>query len=39
MTDFEEDPLTLIESGDYVRVFADEGYIEITKGQKKEERK
>jgi predicted aconitase with swiveling domain len=31
MTDFEIDPLTVIETGDMVLVNADEGYIEITK--------
>ena len=31
MTDFEVDPLDYIETGDLVRVNADEGYIEITK--------
>ena len=31
MTDFEEDPLKYIETGDMVLVNADEGYIEITK--------
>ena len=31
MTDFEEDPLKCIETGDLVLVNADEGYIEITK--------
>lgn len=31
MTDFEEDPLQYIETGDLVLVNADEGYIEITK--------
>ena len=31
MTDFEEDPLKYIETGDTVLVNADEGYIEITK--------
>ena len=31
MTDFEVDPLTVIETGDMVLVNADEGYIEITK--------
>ena len=31
MTDFEEDPLKYIETGDMVFVNADEGYIEITK--------
>jgi predicted aconitase with swiveling domain len=31
MTDFEEDPLKYIETGDLVLVNADEGYIEITK--------
>jgi predicted aconitase with swiveling domain len=31
MTDFEIDPLTVIETGDMVYVNADEGYIEVTK--------
>ena len=31
MTDFETDPLSVIETGDMVFVNADEGYIEITK--------
>lgn len=31
MTDFEIDPLSVIETGDMVFVNADEGYIEITK--------
>ena len=31
MTDFEEDPMDYIETGDMVLVNADEGYIEITK--------
>ena len=31
MTDFEIDPLSVIETGDMVLVNADEGYIEITK--------
>ena len=31
MTDFETDPLSVIETGDIVLVNADEGYIEITK--------
>lgn len=31
MTDFEIDPMTVIETGDIVLVNADEGYIEITK--------
>lgn len=31
MTDFDEDPLKYIETGDIVFVNADEGYIEITK--------
>ncbi|MCL2166978.1 MAG: DUF126 domain-containing protein [Clostridiales bacterium] len=31
MTDFEDDPLKYIETGDTVLVNADEGYIEITK--------
>ena len=33
MTDFDDDPLKYIESGDIVLVNADEGYIEITKKQ------
>ena len=32
MTDFEEDPLEYIETGDMVFVNADEGYIEISRG-------
>ena len=31
MTDFERDPMEVIETGDMVMVNADEGYIEITK--------
>jgi hypothetical protein len=31
MTDFDVDPLTVIETGDMVLVNADEGYVEITK--------
>jgi predicted aconitase with swiveling domain len=31
MTDFDTDPLSVIETGDMVLVNADEGYIEITK--------
>ena len=31
MTDFEEDPMKYVETGDMVLVNADEGYIEITK--------
>jgi predicted aconitase with swiveling domain len=31
MTDFESDPMKVIETGDMVLVNADEGYIEITK--------
>jgi predicted aconitase with swiveling domain len=31
MTDFEQDPMDYIETGDMVLVNADEGYIEITK--------
>ena len=31
MTDFESDPMEIIETGDIVLVNADEGYIEITK--------
>jgi len=34
MTDFERDPLEVIETGDMVLVNADEGYIEITKKSK-----
>lgn len=33
MTDFERDPLEVIESGDYLRVYASEGYVEIEKRQ------
>ncbi len=33
MTDFERDPMEVIETGDTVLVNADEGYIEITKKQ------
>jgi len=33
ITDFEEDPLPYIETGDMIFVNADEGYIEITKKQ------
>ncbi|MCL2124787.1 MAG: DUF126 domain-containing protein [Oscillospiraceae bacterium] len=35
MTDFEDDPLKYIETGDIVFVNADDGYIEITKKQQK----
>lgn len=35
MTDFEDDPLKYIETGDMVFVNADEGYIEISKKDKK----
>lgn len=31
LTDFDRDPLTLIETGDWVRVDADRGLVEITK--------
>jgi predicted aconitase with swiveling domain len=31
MTDFDQDPLTCIETGDWVRVDADQGRVEITK--------
>ena len=31
MTDFEDDPMKYIETGDIVLVNADQGYIEITK--------
>ena len=31
MTDFDRDPLTLIETGDWVKVDADRGVVEITK--------
>jgi len=34
MTDFETDPMTVIETGDMVLVNADEGYIEVTKKDK-----
>ena len=34
MTDFEIDPTTVIETGDWVLVNADEGYIEVTKKEK-----
>jgi predicted aconitase with swiveling domain len=34
MTDFEEDPLKYVETGDTVLVNADEGYIEITKKER-----
>lgn len=34
MTDFERDPMEVIETGDRVLVNADEGYIEITKETK-----
>ncbi len=34
MTDFERDPMEVIETGDMVVVNADEGYIEITKKKK-----
>ena len=34
MTDFERDPMEVIETGDIVFVNADEGYIEITKKNK-----
>jgi predicted aconitase with swiveling domain len=33
MTDFDQNPLDLIESGDWVRVDADQGVVEITKRQ------
>jgi uncharacterized protein len=32
MTDFDRDPLECIETGDWVRVDADRGIVEITKG-------
>lgn len=35
MTDFDTDPLALIETGDWVRVDADRGVVEITKAPKK----
>lgn len=35
MTDFDTDPLALIENGDWVRVDADRGVIEITKSKHK----
>ena len=31
MTDFDQDPLALIATGDWVRVDADQGIVEITK--------
>jgi predicted aconitase with swiveling domain len=31
MTDFDADPLSLIEDGDWVRVDADRGLVEVTK--------
>jgi predicted aconitase with swiveling domain len=31
LTDFDRDPLALIETGDWVRVDADAGWVEITK--------
>ena len=34
MTDFERDPMEVIETGDMVLVNADEGYIEITKKER-----
>jgi uncharacterized protein len=33
MTDFDQDPLGLIQTGDWVRVDADQGIVEITKKQ------
>ena len=33
MTDFDQDPLEVIETGDWVRVDADQGVVEITKRQ------
>lgn len=35
MTDFDTDPLALIETGDWVRVDAERGVVEITKAPKK----
>jgi uncharacterized protein len=34
MTDFDRDPLELIDTGDWVRVDADAGVVEVTKGVK-----
>jgi predicted aconitase with swiveling domain len=34
MTDFDQDPLDVIETGDWVKVDADRGVVEITKKQK-----
>jgi hypothetical protein len=34
MTDFDRDPLTLIDSGDWVSVDADRGVVEIRKKQR-----
>jgi predicted aconitase with swiveling domain len=31
MTDFDQDPLTVIESGDWVKIDADNGIVEVTK--------
>jgi hypothetical protein len=31
MTELEQDPLTIIETGDWVKVDADNGFVEITK--------
>jgi predicted aconitase with swiveling domain len=31
VTDFDQDPLTLVATGDWVRVDADKGIVEITK--------
>lgn len=36
MTDFDSDPLALIETGDWVKVDADRGVVEITKAPKKD---
>ncbi|MCL1895663.1 MAG: DUF126 domain-containing protein, partial [Clostridiales bacterium] len=37
MTDFETDPMEVIETGDLVLVNADEGYIEVTKKARREQ--
>jgi predicted aconitase with swiveling domain len=34
VTDFDRDPLTVIETGDWVKVDGDNGIVEITKGRK-----
>jgi hypothetical protein len=31
MSDFDKDPLSLIETGDWVKVDADRGFVEVTK--------